>query len=71
MELGSSTNVGVWTPAVLRAAYPIMRYRDGGSDGARVLLGIAIDAITSEDEREKLRAVWKAAREKLDAGAVV
>jgi hypothetical protein len=71
MELGSSTNVGVWTPAVLRAAYPIMRYRDGASDGARVLLGIAIDAITSEDEREKLRAVWKAAREKLDAGAVV
>ncbi len=71
MELGSSTNVGVWTPAVLRAAYPIMRYRDGASDGARVLLGIAIDAITSEDERERLRAIWKAAREKLDAGAVV
>jgi hypothetical protein len=71
MELGSSTNVGVWTPAVVRAAYPIMRYRDGASDGARVLLGIAIDAITSEDEREKLRAIWKAEREKLDAGAVV
>ncbi len=71
MELGNSTNVGVWTPAVLRAAYPIMRYRDGASDGARVLLGIAIDAITSEDERETLRAIWKAAHEKLDAGAVV
>jgi hypothetical protein len=56
---------------VLRAAYPIMRYRDGASDGARVLLGIAIDAITSEDERERLREIWKAAREKLDAGAVV
>lgn len=69
MELGSSTNVGVWTPAVLRAAYPIMRYRDGASDGARVLLGIAIDAITSEDERETLRAIWKAEREKLDTQA--
>jgi len=69
MELGSSTNVGVWTPAVLRAAYPIMRYRDGASDGARVLLGIAIDAITSEAERETLRAIWKAEREKLDAQA--
>ncbi len=67
MELGSSTNVGVWTPAVLRAAYPVMRYRDGASDGARVLLGIAIDAITSEDERETLRAIWKAERERLDA----
>ena len=69
MELGSSTNVGVWTPAVLRAAYPIMRYRDGASDGARVLLGIAIDAITSEDERETLRAIWHATREKLDTQA--
>jgi hypothetical protein len=70
VELASSTGVGVWTPAVLKAAYPIMRYRDGASDGARVLLGIAIDAVASEDERERLRAVWHAERDKLDAARV-
>ncbi len=66
-KLGNSTNVGVWTPAVLRAAYPIMRFRDGASDGTRVLLGIAIDAVTSDAEREKLHDIWIATREKLDA----
>ncbi len=66
-ELGSSTNVGIHTPAVLRVAYPIMRFRDGGSDGARVLLGIAINYITDEKERAALAQVWATERERLES----
>ena len=65
-ELGGSTNVGLHTPAVLLAAYPIMRFRDGASDGARVLLGIAINYITDEKERAALSQVWQAERERID-----
>lgn len=66
-ELGSSTNVGVHTPAVLRVAYPIMRFRDGGSDGARVLLGIALNAVTNEKERAALAQIWAAERERMES----
>lgn len=66
-ELSSATDVGVWTPAVLRVAFPIMRYRDGASEGARVLLGYAIDAVTDEAGRAKLREIWEAERARFNA----